>query len=380
MQEEAVFGIQTHGPLFLALIACGAILAGLVAQPIVWWLLRKTTSRLFATELLLRATAAPARYLFPLFLLQLVWAAAPELDYVPLLALITRILLIAAFIWLVIRVVSAVTDAVLAAQPISQKDNMNARRIHTQTMVISRSLKILVVVLGFAMVLMTFPGARALGTSLLASAGLAGIIAGVAARPVLSNLIAGMQIALSQPFRIDDVLIVKGEWGRVEEITATYVSLMIWDERRLVIPLQWFIENSFENWTRHGSQLLGTVFWWVDYRMPLDPLREELKRICEAAEEWDGRLCQIVVVDVSDRAMQIRALVSAENSGDAWTLRCKVREAMIHYMQEHYADYLPRQRNEVSLENAGTEHNTKPGSAAAQAAEPPVTRSSRRSF
>ncbi|MCW8193901.1 mechanosensitive ion channel family protein [Proteobacteria bacterium 005FR1] len=315
-----------------------------------WWLLRKTTSRIFATDLLLKYAAAPARYLLPLILLQFVWLAAPELDYVPLLALATRVLLIIAFVWLVTRSISAVTESIIAAQPIAEKDNMNARRIQTQATVISRSLKILVIILGFALVLMTFPGARALGTSLLASAGLAGIIAGVAARPVLSNLIAGMQIALSQPFRIDDVLIVQGEWGRVEEITSTYVSLMIWDERRLVIPLQWFIENSFENWTRHGSQLLGTVFWWVDYRMPLEPLREELRRLCESAQEWDGRACAIVVTDVSDRAVQIRALVSADNSGDAWNLRCKIRESMIHYMQEHYADYLPRQRNEVALE------------------------------
>jgi small-conductance mechanosensitive channel len=353
MEGETIFGIQADGLLFLLLIAGGAILIGLIAQPIIWWLLHKTTSRLFSTELLLRYTAAPARYLLPLFLLQFVWLAAPELDYVPLLAQITRLLMVAALVWLAIRCISAVNDAVVAAQPVHLKDNMQARRVQTQAVVISRSLKVLVVVLGFALALMTIPGARALGTSLLASAGLAGIVAGVAARPVLGNLIAGMQIALSQPFRIDDVLIVQGEWGRVEEITSTYVSLMIWDERRLVIPLQWFVENSFENWTRHGSQLLGTVFWWVDYRMPLEPLRQELQRLCEAAEEWDKRVCAIVVVNVSDRAMQIRALVSASDSGNAWNLRCKIREAMIHYMQEQYPDYLPRQRNEVALEQTG---------------------------
>lgn len=344
-----IIGVEANDWVTLVLLAAGAALIGLLAQPVIWWLLRKATSRLFATELLLRYSAAPARYLLPLFLLQFVWLAAPGFDFVPLLAVTTRVLLIGVFVWLVIRGISAITETIVEAQPIAEEDNMNARRIQTQATVIARSLKVLVVMLGFALALMTFPGARALGTSLLASAGLAGIVAGVAARPVLGNLIAGMQIALSQPFRIDDVLIVKGEWGRVEDITSTYVSLMIWDERRLVIPLQWFVENSFENWTRHGSQLLGTIHWWVDYRMPLTPLREQLQRLCESAEEWDGRVCQILVTDMSDRAMQIRALVSTANSGDAWNLRCKVRETMILYMQENHAEYLPRQRNDVAL-------------------------------
>lgn len=377
MEGELMLGFQADSLLLLMLIAGGAILVGLIAQPIIWWLLHTTTSRLFSTELLLRYTAAPARHLLPLFLLQFAWLAAPELNYVPVLALLTRLLMVAALAWLAIRCISAVSDAIVAAQPVNQRDNLEARQTQTQAVVISRVSKVVVVILGFALALLTIPGARALGTSLLASAGLAGIVAGVAARPVLGNLIAGMQIALSQPFRIDDVLIVKGEWGRVEEITSTYVSLMIWDERRLVIPLQWFVENSFENWTRHGSELLGTVFWWVDFRMPLEPLRQELQRLCEASEEWDGRLCQLLVVDVSDRAMQIRALVSAADSGTAWNLRCKIREAMIYFMQEHHSDYLPRQRNEVALEQR-TEQGLKEDHRPASLTETAEARSRRR--
>lgn len=347
MEGEAIFGVHTDGLLIVVLAICAAVILGLIAQPLVWWLLRKSTGKLPSANIFLQQTAAPARYILPLLFLQFVWLAAPNWEQLPVLVHATRVLLIIAVVWLAIRCISAVTESVIAARPISAPDNRSARRIHTQAQVISRSLKTLAVILGFALVLMTFPGARALGTSLLASAGLAGIIAGVAARPVLSNLIAGMQIALSQPFHIDDVLIVEGEWGRVEEITSTYVSLKIWDERRLVIPLQWFIENPFQNWTRVSSELIGGVFWWVDYRMPLHPLRERLQEICENADEWDGRLNTIQVTDVSDRAVQIRALVTAQNSGNAWDLRCKVRESLVQFMQENYPEYLPRQRNEV---------------------------------
>jgi small-conductance mechanosensitive channel len=196
--------------------------------------------------------------------------------------------------------------------------------------------------------LMAFPGMRQVGTSLLASAGVAGIVVGFAARPVLSNLIAGLQIALTQPMRIDDVLIVNGEWGRVEEIRGAYVVLRIWDERRLVIPLQWFTENPFENWTRTTSSLLGTVFLWLDFRVPLEPLRAELQRIVQEAPQWDGRVAIIQVTDTNERAMQIRVLVSAADSGQAFDLRCRVREGLLGFVQREYPDGLPRLRAEGS--------------------------------
>jgi small-conductance mechanosensitive channel len=157
---------------------------------------------------------------------------------------------------------------------------------------------------------------------------------------VFSNLIAGLQLALAQPLRIDDVLIVQGEWGRVEEITGTYVVLKIWDERRLIIPLQWFIENPFQNWTRSNAQIIGTVFVWVDYRMPLEPLREAARRACEAAPEWDKRLCLLQVVEAGERSMQLRVLVTSGNSSLNWDLRCKVREALVDFMQREYPQYL----------------------------------------
>jgi small-conductance mechanosensitive channel len=196
--------------------------------------------------------------------------------------------------------------------------------------------------------LMTFPGARQFGASLLASAGVVGLVAGIAARPIFSNLIAGLQIALAQPIRMDDVLIVQGEWGRVEEITGTYVVLRIWDDRRLIIPLQWFIENPFQNWTRNSASITGTVFLWVDYRMPMEPLRAEALRACEASPDWDGRLCKLQVVEAGKKAIQLRLLLTSASSGHNWDLRCSVREALVDFMQRDYPQYLPITRAELN--------------------------------
>jgi len=194
-------------------------------------------------------------------------------------------------------------------------------------------------------VLLTLPGARQFGASLLASAGMAGLVAGIAAKPVLGNFIAGLQIAFSQPIRIDDVLIVKGEWGRVEEITGTFVVVRIWDERRMIVPLQWFIENPFENWTHTSSTILGTVFLWLDFTVPVDALRQEFERVCKAAPQWDGRVCVLQVTDANERAMQVRLLVSAIDSGKAFDLRCAIREAMIAFIATQYPQALPRLRS-----------------------------------
>jgi small-conductance mechanosensitive channel len=152
--------------------------------------------------------------------------------------------------------------------------------------------------------------------------------------------------------RLDDVVIVEGEWGRVEEIGRTFVVVAIWDQRRLVVPLQYFIEKPFQNWTRSSAEILGTVFLWVDYGMPLEPLRAELARVCKDAPEWDGRVCLVQVTDTSERAMQLRVLVSAADSGKAWDLRCRVREALIAWMQRAYPQHLPRLRADATMHAA----------------------------
>lgn len=239
--------------------------------------------------------------------------------------------------------------------------------METQTRFLVRGLNILIVILGLGAALTTFESVRHVGGSLLASAGVGGIILGFAARPVLGNLLAGLQIALTQPFRIDDVLYVQGEWCWVEEVTATYVVLRVWDLRRLIVPLQWFIENPFQNWSRNTADLLGTVFIRVDYGMPVSPLREEFARLLRRSPLWDRKVETVQVTDADDRTIQVRFLMSASNSTRAWDLRCAVREGLITFMQEHYPDYLPRIR--ARLVNGG-ERGEFPGHDTGAVAEP----------
>jgi small-conductance mechanosensitive channel len=332
--------------LFSAVVAVVlALVVHRVGAAVIW----RITRNLPISSAVARRSWRPTRFVLPLIALQGVWQAAP--DALPLISQVRHgniLLLLATVTWLALRAVDGVAQGVIGQHSVEVEDNLNARRIHTQTRLLARIVGFMVLVAGLSMMLMTFPGARQLGASLLASAGVIGIVAGIAARPVFSNLIAGLQLALAQPLRIDDVLIVQGEWGRVEEITGTYVVLKIWDERRMIIPLQWFIENPFQNWTRNSAQIIGTVFVWVDYRMPLEPLRQAARRACEAAPEWDKRLCLLQVVEAGERSMQLRLLVTSGNSGLNWDLRCKVREALVDFMQREYPQFLPTMRAEIA--------------------------------
>ena len=202
---------------------------------------------------------------------------------------------------------------------------------------------------------MLFEEVRQFGTSILASAGVLGIIIGFAAQKTISNLFAGFQIAMTQPIRLDDVVIVEGEWGRVEEITLTYVIIHIWDDRRLVVPLGYFIEKPFQNWTRASAQLLGSVFVWVDYTMPLDEIRKALKEIIEPNPLWDKRFWNLQVTDATEKTMQIRVLATAADSSKGWDLRCDIREKLIAYIQKHHPQSLPRVRAE--FEGTGEARN-----------------------
>lgn len=303
------------------------------------------------TRELSRNLEKPVRVLLPLLGLQAVWLAAPDdLWLIPLARRLTGILIITGFTWLILRALRGAEQAILLSNPLDVIDNLRARRIQTQTRVIFRTLSLFVLIIGVSAMLMTFPAARQFGTSLLASAGVAGLAVGFAARPVLANMIAGLQIAITQPIRLDDVVIVENEWGRIEEITGTYVVVRIWDDRRLVVPLQHFIEKPFQNWTRRGSSLIGTVFVWVDYALPLEPLREELRRLCrEVPELWDGRVCVLQVTDTSEKSMQLRALVSSPDSSRNWDLRCHVRENLIGFIQRQYPHALPQLRADLSV-------------------------------
>ncbi|MFO8141831.1 MAG: mechanosensitive ion channel family protein [Marinobacter sp.] len=256
----------------------------------------------------------------------------------------TTLLLVLAVTWAAVRLTSAIGEVIVALNPVLEGQWKRARKVETQTRFLVRALNILIVIVGLGAALMTFESVQHMGASLLASAGVGGLILGFAARPVLSNLLAGMQIALTQPFRIDDVLHVQGEWCWVEEVTATYVVVRIWDLRRLVIPLQWFIENPFQNWSRNSTELLGAVFIWVDYTMPVEQLRQEFNRLLVKSPLWDGKLASVQVTDASDQALQLRFLMSAADSTRNWDLRCAIREGLITFIQENYPAQLPRVR------------------------------------
>jgi small-conductance mechanosensitive channel len=340
----------------LLLLAAVLVLATMLAHRLLRPVLERMAGWSGVLVAVLRRCDRPARVLEPLVALQLLWQGAPET--LPGLAAVEHwngVLLIAAATLLCTAAIQGVADGVIARHPSDVADNLAARRVQTQARVLARIAKSAVLVAGVAFVLMTFPRARQLGASLLASAGVAGLIVGIAARSVFSNLLAGLQIALAQPIRIDDVLIVEGEWGRVEEITATYVVLKIWDERRLVIPLAWFIEHPFQNWTRTSAHLLGSVFVWVDYRTDVDALRAEARRLCESSPNWDRRVCLVQVTDTSDRAMQLRVLVSSDASGPNFDLRCEVREGLITFLARTAPHNLPLVRVELG-EQVGTPH------------------------
>jgi small-conductance mechanosensitive channel len=328
-----------------AIAALVAVAVALLVHRLASMVLLRTTGPTPVLQSIVRACQSPGHLLLPVLALQLVWqAAGDDLPFIVGIRHLNGLVLIASVTWLGIRAIRGLAAGIISQHPSDVDDNLEARRIQTQARVLSRSAMLMVLFAGVAMMLMTFPGAKQVGASLLASAGVIGIVAGLAAKPVFSNLIAGLQIALAQPIRIDDVLIVQGEWGRVEEITGTYVVLKIWDDRRLIIPLQWFIENPFQNWTRTGSELLGSVFLNVDFRMPVAPLRAALEKMMPGYPEWDRRFFNLQVTDVTERTMQLRILCTSQSSSKAFDLRCKVREDMISFMQQEYPQYLPTVR------------------------------------
>jgi hypothetical protein len=195
--------------------------------------------------------------------------------------------------------------------------------------------------------LMTFEPVRQFGETVAASAGLAGIVAGLAARSTISSLIAGIQVAITQPIRLDDVVVVEGEWGRIEEISTTFVVIRIWDQRRMVVPLTYFIEKPFQNWTRRSAEITGIVFLYVDYNVPVAEIRQELQRLLQSSQLWDGKVCGLQVTNATDRSVELRCLMSSADSGKNFDLRCYVREQLIAYIQRNFPGSLPRLRAEL---------------------------------
>ncbi|MCC5931633.1 MAG: mechanosensitive ion channel [Cyclobacteriaceae bacterium] len=261
---------------------------------------------------------------------------------------ISSLVVIFSIAWLLIKIISVMKTLAVKKYDINTSDNLKARKAFTQYNILERVATFIIILLAVGLALMTFEGIRKIGVSLLASAGIAGIILGFAAQRLIATVLAGLQLAITQPIRLDDVVIVENEWGWIEEITLTYVIVRIWDKRRLVLPTIYFIEKPFQNWTRTSADILGTVFIYADYQLPIDALREELKNILAETDLWDGKVSVIQVTDATERSMQIRILVSANTSPRAWDLRVLIRERMITFIQKNYPQCLPKSRVELN--------------------------------
>ncbi|NBE53017.1 mechanosensitive ion channel family protein [Streptomyces boluensis] len=272
--------------------------------------------------------------------------------------------LIASSAWLVVRIASAIVDTSYARYAATHRDPARVRRVRTQITLIQRVVTAVVGVVAAASMLLTFPAMRTAGASLLASAGVLGIVAGIAAQSTLGNLFAGLQIAFGDMVRIGDTVVVDGEWGTVDEITLTFLTVRTWDDRRITMPVSYFTSKPFENWSRGGAQLTGTVFLHVDHRAPLPEMREKLHDIVRECPAWDGRDWNLTVTDTTPTTMQVRALVTAKDADDIWTVRVTVREQLIHWLTTHHPYALPQvtisARSSTSAHSSASENPTPP--------------------
>jgi small-conductance mechanosensitive channel len=290
----------------------------------------------------------PARAIFLLTCLLIILPLIPDLpqNIEAILRQSLVMLVVVALGWFAIGCIYVLQAVMLRRYDLKAENNFQARRIHTQFQLFRRMLITFVVIIDIGALLWTFNDPRIwhYGSGLLASAGIASLILATAAKSTASNLFAGLQIAFTEPIRIDDVVVVQGEWGRIEEINSAYVIVKIWDLRRLVVPLNYFIENTFQNWTRHSSDIMGTAFVYVDYSIPVDDLRKQLEAIVHPSPLWDQKVCGLQVTNLTDRSMELRCLMSSRNSSENFDLRCLVREKMTAWIQENYPDAFPTTR------------------------------------
>jgi len=339
-----------HAWMWSFSILAAAILVALAIHAVLFFILNRLARRkgnVFVNSMV-RHAQNPSRWILPLLTIMAALPAARLSESVrTLIERATGLGLIAAIAWLVILTSQIISDLISARYRNDLAENLSARRVQTQIEVLHRIVVVIVVVVALSIMLMTFPTIKHIGMSLLASAGLAGLIVGMAMKSTLSSLIAGIQIAFTQPIRIEDAVVVEGEWGWIEEIGTTYVVVRIWDLRRLVLPLSYFIDRPFQNWTRNSKDLLVNVLLYVDYTVPVEEIRAELHRVVESTNLWKGDVCVLQVTDATERTIQLRALVDARDSRSAWDLRCLVREKLIQFLQEKYPHALPRVRAEL---------------------------------
>ncbi|MET8254222.1 mechanosensitive ion channel domain-containing protein [Micromonospora sp. NPDC005197] len=254
---------------------------------------------------------------------------------------------IASAAWLVAALLIVVEDTALARFRVDVPNNRHARRVRTQVVMLRRLTVAVIVILTVGVMLMTFPSVRGIGAGVLTSAGVVGVVAALAAQSLLGNVFAGLQLAFSDAVRLDDVVVVEGEWGRIEELTLSYVVVQIWDDRRLILPTSYFTSTPFQNWTRTEAAVLGTAEFDVDWAVPVQTMREELRRLVEGTELWDGRVCVLQVTDATGGTVRVRALVSAADAGSLWDLRCLVREHLVAWIRDNRPTAMPRMRTEL---------------------------------
>jgi small-conductance mechanosensitive channel len=331
-------------------IVVGVLVLAAIGQGASYFVLRRRAAepRQAVARSFIRNTHRPIQLLLPF------GAAAVATAIVPLpgglradLLHAISIALILAGSWLLVRLTYILEDALLVRYQGDAKDTLRARQLETQIHVLRRLSVAVGAVIGIGGVLLTFPQARVAGAGLLASAGVVGVIVGLALTPIVTNLAAGLQIAISQPIRLDDVVVVNDYWGRIEEIHLTYVVIKVWDLKRVIVPVSYLTQNPFENWTRSPSNLLGYVYIEVDYTMPVEALREHLGEVVRASPDWDGQVWNLQVTNLGHETVQLRALMSSSDSTTSWNLQCAVREKALAFLQDSYPSALPRVRTEV---------------------------------
>lgn len=334
-------------PIWATVIVITAIAAALIVHHVAYRLVARLLDRsdLLTPLRIVNGTRGPSRLALVMLALAIVLPAAPINPALgDILSRVMRIAFIGLLAWIATVAVDIFTHVYLRRFRIDVEDNLIARKHTTQVRILKRATEVTIVLIAVASALMTFDQVRQLGLSLFASAGVAGLAIGLAARPLLSNLIAGIQIAMAQPIRIDDVVIVEGEYGTVEEIRSAYVVVKLWDWRRMIVPLSYFIEKPFQNWTRESASIIGSVMIEADYTAPVGKIRAKLTEIVQASKLWDRAVVNLQVVDAKEETIKLRALVSARTAPIAWDLQCEVREKLIEFLQSEFPHALPQRR------------------------------------
>ena len=364
MPDQFIDGFD-HLPdlIWDVILAAVAIVIGLIVKFMLSLLLKKKPKdgrpSFSVTRSILSRLGKPFSYFLPLLAFNFLMPIMRMKSTVfPVINKIVEILLAISFANVLIGVIIVFEDYVYHHYDIQKADNLKERKIRTQLQFIRRIAISLIIIMTVCVILLSFNNLRKIGTGLLTGVGVGGIIIGFAAQKSLGNLLAGFQLAFTQPLRIDDVLVVEGEWGRVEEITLTYVVLNIWDQRRLILPINYFVDKPFQNWTRNSADIMGTVFLYLDYSIPLAPMREEYTRLLESNPLWDKRVKVLQVTNASERTIEVRALMSASSSGNAFDLRCDIREGLIKWVQQHHPHCFPLTRALIEKEDRPVHRET----------------------